>query len=45
MRAAMFCEWSENLARGKATMSECPFDPHLASDDDFNYARELGLIQ
>jgi hypothetical protein len=45
MRAARFSEWSENLASGKATMSECPFDPNLASDDDFDYARELGLIQ
>jgi hypothetical protein len=45
MRAALFCEWSENLARGRATMSECPFDPQLASDEDFVYARELGLIQ
>jgi hypothetical protein len=44
MRAALFCEWSENYAKGNATLGDCPFDSKLASDDDFNYARALGLI-
>jgi hypothetical protein len=44
MRAALFCEWSLNYAKGKATLRDCPFDPELASDSDFEYAREMGLI-
>jgi hypothetical protein len=44
LRAALFCEWSQNYAAGRATLRDCPFDPENASDNDFEYARAEGLI-